>query len=290
MDSRSSPALLGVAHAREAAVLRLAVSVARAVVAGHPYQGELVDGVAVCFGAEGGAGLTHFRTWPPDRVSVTVTASSGVSVPPGQMQRAAPYTRTHPSFAAMARAGTRYPVRTSDHTRMNEFWETPEFLEMHGWLPSARFPAALVLHSDATASTFIGLHRDRQDFDDGDLAALGRLQAVVSPAVTLMTRVDRAVDRLGELGIMAADARSELTRREEQVLALAAGGMTSGAIARHLHITERTVRKHLGAVYAKTGASGRAAAAAWWAFRRQPELARSGDERRHPSAGGDCDT
>ena len=50
---------------------------------------------------------------------------------------------------------------------------------------------------------------------------------------------------------------------------LAADGLTSEQIGRRLNITERTVRKHLGSVYAKAGVQGRAAAAAWWQRRGQ---------------------
>lgn len=60
-----------------------------------------------------------------------------------------------------------------------------------------------------------------------------------------------------------------LTARELEVLALAGAGLTNYQIGRRLGVTERTARKHMGAVYAKTGLSGRAAAAAWWERWRQ---------------------
>lgn len=48
-----------------------------------------------------------------------------------------------------------------------------------------------------------------------------------------------------------------LTRRELEVARLAAGGLSSRAIADRLHVSVRTVDNHLGAVYDKLGAAGR---------------------------------
>jgi DNA-binding CsgD family transcriptional regulator len=60
------------------------------------------------------------------------------------------------------------------------------------------------------------------------------------------------------------EARPKLTVREGEVMHLVAEGLTSEQIGRRLGIAERTVRKHLSAVYGKAGLNGRAAAAAWW--------------------------
>jgi DNA-binding CsgD family transcriptional regulator len=59
------------------------------------------------------------------------------------------------------------------------------------------------------------------------------------------------------------EARPRLTVREREVMHLVAEGLTSEQIGRRLGIAERTVRKHLSAVYAKAGLNGRAAAG-WW--------------------------
>jgi DNA-binding CsgD family transcriptional regulator len=61
-----------------------------------------------------------------------------------------------------------------------------------------------------------------------------------------------------------SEARPKLTVREAQVMHLVVEGLTSEQIGRRLGIAERTVRKHLSAVYAKAGQHGRAGAAAWW--------------------------
>jgi len=51
--------------------------------------------------------------------------------------------------------------------------------------------------------------------------------------------------------------RSQLTSRESQVLDLLAEGLTNHAIGERLHISVTTVKTHVGALYAKTGATSR---------------------------------
>jgi predicted ATPase/DNA-binding CsgD family transcriptional regulator len=52
----------------------------------------------------------------------------------------------------------------------------------------------------------------------------------------------------------------DLTDREVEVLRLAAEGLTDGQVARELHISPRTVGRHLGSIYKKLGVPSRAAA------------------------------
>lgn len=54
----------------------------------------------------------------------------------------------------------------------------------------------------------------------------------------------------------------ELTRREQEVLAGVARGERSKEIARHLGITERTVRAYLTSIYTKLNVDFRASAVA----------------------------
>lgn len=49
----------------------------------------------------------------------------------------------------------------------------------------------------------------------------------------------------------------ELTRREREVVRLAAAGQSSQQIAQMLRLSPRTVDNHLGRAYAKLGVSGR---------------------------------
>ncbi|MFD5221065.1 response regulator [Streptomyces tendae] len=79
-------------------------------------------------------------------------------------------------------------------------------------------------------------------------AAAGR--TALAPAVA-----DRLMNRLRTPG-------TTLTRRETEVLALVAGGLSDQAIGRRLHLTEGTVKSHLARVYAKLDVDSRTAAVA----------------------------
>ena len=57
-------------------------------------------------------------------------------------------------------------------------------------------------------------------------------------------------------------ALSDLSQRELEVLELVAAGLTNGAIAARLVLSERTVEHHLSNIYAKLRLSGKAARAA----------------------------
>ncbi|WP_282090124.1 response regulator [Streptomyces tendae] len=79
-------------------------------------------------------------------------------------------------------------------------------------------------------------------------AAAGR--TALAPAVA-----DRLMNRLRTPG-------TTLTRRETEVLALVAGGLSNQAIGDRLHLTEGTVKSHLARVYAKLDVDSRTAAVA----------------------------
>ncbi|GAB3879496.1 hypothetical protein GCM10028802_21930 [Terrabacter terrigena] len=276
--------MIGAGGPREADVLRLAIDIARQIAAGEPFKEDLVRRMEVVLSADGGCGLATFSAdlQPGDGPDIVV--SEGCIVLPGMAERAAQFVGTHPSFAAMFQFGATRPVRTSDQVRMDAFWETEEFDAMHGWMPTAHFPASIALQVAPSGFAFLGLHRDRRDFTDDDLDALALVQSIIAPALALNARLNEATSRLRALaledgsGLLGHEQLTSLTPREEQVLALAAGGLTSGAIAHRLGLSERTVRKHLSAVYAKTGLRGRAAATAWWA-----KQGRRGDEMPTPS-------
>jgi DNA-binding NarL/FixJ family response regulator len=61
----------------------------------------------------------------------------------------------------------------------------------------------------------------------------------------------------------SADAPGGLTRREVEVVQLVAEGLTNGQIARHLVLSEATVKTHLNHVLSKLDVDGRPGLVAW---------------------------
>ena len=81
----------------------------------------------------------------------------------------------------------------------------------------------------------------------------------------LSKRADRAVicDALGqEIRSHRRDDRPALTEREQEVLALAAEGLSAARIGERLFLSPATVKTHLAHLYEKLGVSDRAAAVA----------------------------
>jgi len=121
----------------------------------------------------------------------------------------------------------------------------------------------------AAAEVYTGLTTERADrpaFSADDAAAdLRRLESegVLEP------RASRAVLVAAGHGEPAANAGKRqrnpggLTRREVDVLRLAAKGLTTRQIGDRLHITPKTADHHIQHIYAKIGVSTRAAAALW---------------------------
>ena len=60
-----------------------------------------------------------------------------------------------------------------------------------------------------------------------------------------------------------ASGVADLTQRGQEVLGLVCRGLDDGAIAERLGLLRTTVRNHVNALYARTGARGRAALAVW---------------------------
>ncbi|OEJ23984.1 DNA-binding response regulator [Streptomyces agglomeratus] len=93
-----------------------------------------------------------------------------------------------------------------------------------------------------------------KDAPPEDLAAAVRTAATgrttLAPAVA-----DRLMNRLRTPGIA-------LTRRETEVLARVAEGLSNQAVGDRLHLTEGTVKSHLARIFAKLGVDSRTAAVA----------------------------
>ena len=121
----------------------------------------------------------------------------------------------------------------------------------------------------AATEIYVGLTTERADrppFSDADAAA--ELRGLESEGV-LEPRATRAVLVAAGHGEPAARPRKRpqnpggLSRREVDVLRLAARGLTTREIADRLVISPKTADHHIQHIYTKIGVSSRAAAALW---------------------------
>jgi HD-GYP domain-containing protein (c-di-GMP phosphodiesterase class II)/DNA-binding CsgD family transcriptional regulator len=121
----------------------------------------------------------------------------------------------------------------------------------------------------AAAEVYVGLtaeRADRQPFSGDEAAA--ELRRLESDGV-LEPRASRAVQVAAGHGEPATRPGKRqqnpggLTRREVEVLRLAAKGLTTNDIAGRLYISPKTADHHIQHIYGKIGVSTRAAAALW---------------------------
>jgi HD-GYP domain-containing protein (c-di-GMP phosphodiesterase class II) len=121
----------------------------------------------------------------------------------------------------------------------------------------------------AATEVYVGLTTERADrlpLEPGDAAA--ELRRLESDGV-LEPRASRAVLVAAGHGEPPAPSRKRaehpggLTRREVEVLGLAAKGLTTSQIADRLYISPKTADHHIQHIYGKIGVSTRAAAALW---------------------------
>ena len=110
---------------------------------------------------------------------------------------------------------------------------------------------------DAGAGGFLLKDAQRAELTAA-IRAVHRGDAVLAPSVTR-----RLIDRLRtsapqtEGTAPIADPTGELTEREREVFLAIARGMTNAEIARHLFLSESTIKTHVGRVLAKIGARDR---------------------------------
>ena len=93
---------------------------------------------------------------------------------------------------------------------------------------------------------------------DGPRAAaiVRHVQAQAAGDDDLVHIAERDLNRCG-LWLPPVESTVSLTRREQEIASLAAGGLTSRAIASRLTLSVRTVDSHLARVFAKTGVHSR---------------------------------
>jgi len=129
-----------------------------------------------------------------------------------------------------------------------------------------RYPFATILasgaESDATTISR-GLFMGADGYVDKDVDPAEFLQAIRQAARGEVVLAGAPADWAGSLADGIDRGRyieTRLTRREQEVLKVAAGDMTAREIARHLGVRERTVTTHLGRIYGKLGVNSRVGA------------------------------
>ena len=191
-----------------------------------------VSGAAVVVFAVAGTAAAGARCWP-DAPDWSAALEAGL----------AGFWESGPLTAFCRDAGVIPPFRLD--TLMREL----------GWisLPLQAPDGELLRHAaylavSAAGSTVSGYFIGRVDrgLSDEELAGLAKLQgAVVASHGRFLHRPDPA---------------ARLTARQQQILLLMHGGLTAGAIASRLGISESTVGKHLRDLYARLGAHDRVSA------------------------------
>jgi len=87
--------------------------------------------------------------------------------------------------------------------------------------------------------------------------------ALATEPVAAALEVKQAAEPVSRHSTLGVGSRSGLTRREQEVLALLARGLTNREIAKELTIAERTAETHVGRVLGKLGLTRRAQLTAW---------------------------
>jgi DNA-binding CsgD family transcriptional regulator len=142
------------------------------------------------------------------------------------------------------------------------------------WLPGA----ATDVHPADPAARGRALDAVRARLGGAAFAAArdaGRAMPLEEAVAYALERDERAAPPAAATGTSGATRRSSparpespLTRREQQVAALVAGGLTNRQIAARLVITERTAGTHVERIMNKLGVHARAQIAAWATERR----------------------
>lgn len=122
-----------------------------------------------------------------------------------------------------------------------------------------RFQAGLLFDRRGADITLVSLWRGHRDFTDAEIETLEVARSVLSAGFEQHAARERARAWAGpHLDVTL------LTRRQAEVAALVARGLTNEQIALRLDIRPRTVRKHLEDVFAATGSRSRTGVARWW--------------------------
>jgi DNA-binding NarL/FixJ family response regulator len=103
------------------------------------------------------------------------------------------------------------------------------------------------------ADGFLDKNAELEEFLDGIRGAGAEEMVIAGPAAASVGMIAEGIERRRSVGL-------RLTKREREVLAVAAEGLTAREIAERLGVRERTVTTHLARIYGKLGVGNRLAA------------------------------
>jgi len=103
------------------------------------------------------------------------------------------------------------------------------------------------------ADGFLDKNVELPEFLDGIRGAGAEEMVIAGPAAASVGQIAEGIERRRSVGL-------RLTKREREVLAVAAEGLTAKEIAERLGVRERTVTTHLARIYGKLGVGNRLAA------------------------------
>jgi DNA-binding NarL/FixJ family response regulator len=121
--------------------------------------------------------------------------------------------------------------------------------------------ASVLAALGAGARGYLTKDADRADIAHALRSAVGGL-AVLDPTIqaNLVAAAARGAGAPGSLRELPEDLPDGLTRREAEILAMMARGMSNPDIAAELYLSSHTVKSHINRIFAKTGSTDRAAA------------------------------
>lgn len=124
----------------------------------------------------------------------------------------------------------------------------------------SRYQVGLPLERSPRQMMLLSLWRDCTDFTDAELADLERFRAALAAALAYRA----AIASLRARATVTDAAPARLTPRQRQVAALVELGLTNVQIGARLGLTERTVRKHIGDLFAALECDSRTLIAVRW--------------------------
>lgn len=160
------------------------------------------------------------------------------------------YYSTHATAAPLSTTLVPFSRETGEQAYEDELRACQ--IENHVWIPVERGLAGVLV---------VGACRPTEPFDEESLALATLAQGVIVALHRHWQVLDDWVaGHPFATGAYAAADEVHLTSRQVVVLSLVAQGMTSHAIGYRLHISPRTVERHLQNIYARLGVSDRVSA------------------------------